>query len=377
MGERPDKNQFAHSVSSDEGPSGVATQEEVHRLIQDLDASFSKKMEVLEALLKSSIPQTQPSSQAQAEKSQEKSKPKGGKTKPKRKSDLDDTLDVLDVSAPDLDTLEASLVTPTQDSEDENSDDEVDPLLDSIANELSSEEKLGDKIEEKLAKIIEGRFKSKLNPEVQKAKFEAYNRPENCESLVAPKVNSEIWNNLPQEAMKSDIKWQHIQRAVVKAATATARAAETLLAIQTKSKDLKDQVSSAVRNCTDSIALCGHASREISMKRRQGIKPHLNKQIARICDESVPITGQLFGDTLASTLKDVKEAEKIGANTRDHDLKRRFSGGPNRYHPYYQDKGRSAFLGRGRFTHNKRQWGHQRKSRGFRGRQSSSLNYSQ
>lgn len=328
-------------------------------MIQDLDASFTRKLEAIGSMVKNAIASSQTESR---DPDQEESEPEP----PRKKRKHDDVLECEDT---DLDNLEESLLA---DSDKDEPETEVDnDLLNTIASELSTEEKLGEKIDDKLAEIVDGRFKAKLTPELQKSKFEAYNRPQNCDNLVVPTINSEIWNKLPQEAMKADLKLQHIQRAVVKAATAAARAAELLL--QAKKAPSAEKLSQAVRNCTDSIALCGHASREIALRRRNAIKPHLNKQVARICDESVPITSKLFGDNLSTTLKEVKEADRIGANTRDADRKHRFPGNRYGHGGSFQDfKGRNnSFLGRGRH-HNKRHWGQQRRG-SFRGRQGSSL----
>ena len=347
------------STSNEDSSSSVVTHSQVQRMMMDLDASFTKKLESLGSLLKRKIT-------AQSDDEEDPQTPK-------KKQKTSKTEDVLTADAPDLDNLEDNLADTLAEKSGDETDDE--DLLGTIAAELSSEEKLGDKLDEKLAAIVNGRFQQKMNPDLQKAKFEAHNRPENCAGLVVPKVNPEIWNNLSSESMKSDLKLQHIQRTIVKAATASARAAEIILKMPKS-----DKAATAVRNCTDAIAMCGHASREISLKRRQAIRPHLNKQITRICDETVPITSQLFGDNLATTLKEVKEADKIGAASRD-ERKRYFgtAGRSNYRSQYYNDNrgGHRAFLGRGRTNHHqfKRQWNTQKK-RG-RGRHSSTFSLSQ
>lgn len=342
-----DRLELSDSKTTQE--NDTITQGEVQRMMQDLDASFTRKLEAIGSIVKRALSEVHDD---------------GPKTK-KSKTATPKCDDVLVCEDPDLDELEESLLQDDEEKEESESPDTDSDLLETIATELNTEEKLGEKIEDKLAGIVDGRFQSKLTPELQKSKFEAYNRPENCANLVVPTVNPEIWNKLPQEAMKSDLKLQHIQRAVVKAATATARAAEILL--EAKKGRQCEKLNQAVRNCTDSIALCGHASRELSQRRRYAIKPHLNKQVARICDDSVPITTKLFGDNLSATLKEVKEADRIGAGARD-DRKQRFTG--SRYSGHYHHdnyKGRNSFLGRGRH-HNRRPWGQQRRG-SYRGRQ--------
>ena len=337
------------------------TQGEVQRMMQDLDANFTRKLEALGSKFTEALTEVYNHGHDHDDDDHDDEEPP--RKKPKNSND-----DVLECENPDLDELESSLLQDKVGKPEETESPETD-LLAEIATELSTEEKLGEKVSEKLASIVDGRFQSKLTPELQKSKFEAYNRPENCTNLVVPTVNPEIWNKLPQEAMKADLKLQHIQRAVVKAATATTRAVEALL--QAKKTQPGEQITQAVRSCTDSIALCGHASREISLRRRYAIKPHLNKQVTRICDETVPITTKLFGDNLSATLKEVKEADRIGAGSRD-DRRPRFTG--NRSHDYGY-KSRGGFLGRGRHN-NRRQWGQQRRG-SYRGRQNPSSSLSQ
>ena len=260
----------------------------------------------------------------------------------------------------DLEMKEARLVS--QDKGDLNSQ-----LLKDIAAELSvSEEPVGEKVRDELAEIVNGRFTSKLNPELQKKKFEKYNRPENCDKLVVPTVNNEIWSKLPSEAIKSDLKLQHIQRALIKATTACVRAADGLLAASQS-----EASSEAVIHMTSAVTILGHASRELSLRRRSGIRPHVNKQFSRICDEATPITDKLFGDSLSSTLKDVRETDRISANVSSSE--RRNFRGTSRYQgfrshqgsgsPYFHnDSGRARghFLGRG-IKNKRQQWSQQRR----------------
>ena len=63
-----------------------------------------------------------------------------------------------------------------------------------------------------------------------------------------------------------------------------------------------------IQHCTDAIALLGHATHELSMFRHRAICPPVNP---RLCDEGIQITEHLFGDNLASALKDITEMDKI------------------------------------------------------------------
>ena len=72
-------------------------------------------------------------------------------------------------------------------------DDESDSLLDEIAQSLTDMEKTASKVSEKLAKIVNLRWLNKLDDTHLKEKSEKYLRPINCDRLITPKVNPEIW----------------------------------------------------------------------------------------------------------------------------------------------------------------------------------------
>ena len=78
-----------------------------------------------------------------------------------------------------------------------------------------------------------------------------------------------------------------------------------------------------MRKAADAIALLGHASQELSLRRSGALKPFVNKTIAHMCDENsgVSVTDKLFGDNLAATIKDMKE---LGANVSTDNERRPF-----------------------------------------------------
>ena len=173
-------------------------------------------------------------------------------------------------------------------------------LFDEIDLELSEKEVLGPRVSDGLATIVNGRFSRKLSEKVQKEKFEAHNRPENCEKLVVPLVNKVVWAKLSLEQRKSDLKVAHAQHAIIKATTTIASVADQ--------NEASRQNAGLIRHCKDAIALLGHATHELSMFRCRAICPPVNP---RLCDEGIEITDNL-GDNLASALNDITEFDKIG-----------------------------------------------------------------
>ena len=79
--------------------------------------------------------------------------------------------------------------------------------------------------------------------------------------------------------------------------TIIAKCTENLL--KAHEKDAKKiDLNKMVSFHTDALALLGHSQHELSLKRREAIKPSLKKEYAALCSTNVPVTSLLFGDDL-------------------------------------------------------------------------------
>ena len=90
----------------------------------------------------------------------------------------------------------------------------VDPLLEEISQTLDETEKTSPIVNEKLASIINQRWLNKLSDEQLKEKQAKYFRPKNCDRLIVPKVNPEIWGKLDRTARGRDLQLSAIQSAL-------------------------------------------------------------------------------------------------------------------------------------------------------------------
>ena len=102
-------------------------------------------------------------------------------------------------------------------------------LLKEIEKEFESEEKFSDHVQDSLADLVNGRFQEKQDLEHMKARFDTIHRPENCGSLIVPKMNKQFWIKLNDKMQKSDLAFARTQRAIVKSALAVTQLAEDLL----------------------------------------------------------------------------------------------------------------------------------------------------
>ena len=209
-----------------------------------------------------------------------------------------------DASESDSDALlkQGEENNPTRESQDE--------LLDMIANDLNADEQTDKDIADKLAKLVNKRWSEKLPSDKLSEKLKKHSRPGNLGSLVAPRVNPEIWANMSHTAKRMDLRSANTQNIVSKVGTIIAKCTDNLLKAREKDAkkiDLDEMVSSH----TDALALLGHSQYELSLKRREAIRPSLKKEYAALCSPNVPVTSLLFGDDLQQQLNNIKASNKI------------------------------------------------------------------
>ena len=107
------------------------------------------------------------------------------------------------------------------------------------------------------------------------------------------------------------------KEARLEARTNTASSNQVCTAISRVANELLDSASvhgEQVKHCTDSTAMLGHVSLEMSLHRHTSICPYVNKSLCRIWEEGIPITDKLFGHDLPATLKDIKEMHELGTS---------------------------------------------------------------
>ena len=102
---------------------------------------------------------------------------------------------------------------------------------------------------------------------------------------------------------------------LVKVRVALTKSTDTLLSMRAKpttsEAELKQQLGDLVTYNTDALAMLGHIHVELITRRRDLIKPNLNKVYYPLCSSQTPITEQLFGDDLQGRLASIKASNKI------------------------------------------------------------------
>ena len=186
--------------------------------------------------------------------------------------------------------------------------------------------------------------------------FKKYPCPSNCSS-DPPKVNPELWKLLNSNQRKSDVKLVGIQKSLKKALNAT-----ILMLEEAQKPDFS--VQSMAQKTVDIAAILGHASYEVSLKRRVFVRSAIKNEYKDLCAATQPITTLLFGDDLPKLVKGLNLTNKLGYKNSNSSYKSNSkyrNDGQYRSRPYYRN---SSFLGRGRgnLPYNNRQ-GHQKRGK--------------
>ena len=207
----------------------------------------------------------------------------------------------------------------------------------SLADEFSVLEKTSPAIDANLAEIVESLLTEKLTKETLAEIQNKYLRPENCTNLVAPKINKQIWPQLRQETRNNDSAFQKAQSLLLSGLYAVLQ--------------LCNSANGDQRNVlTHTAVLLLSANRELNLKRRDLIRPDLNKQYAPLCNPSTAVSTFLFGDDLNKEVEELTKSQKLSNKVTP---KRRME--PYKVTAFRGVRGRGRFgqsTGRGRASSN-------------------------
>ena len=243
-----------------------------------------------------------------------------------------------------------------------NADDKSakDEFLENLSKSFEDKEETSEPVEDKLESIITKRWHEKLTEKQLKEKADKYTRPENCKTLVAPRVNKEIWAKLERMVRGEDLKISQPQKVLASAGSAIAQSTQLLRKARVENKVVN--VEELIRMNADSLALLGHVSGDLAQLRRDNIRPHLSEDFYSLCSTQVPVTDYLFGneDDLQTRITNITASNKISRATSN----KRNKTQPGNKKPFNRDGNQSRksfasqnFLGRGRQPpHRQKQW---------------------
>lgn len=178
-------------------------------------------------------------------------------------------------------------------------------LLKEMGQEFDKVEALGPKLNETLSKVVNSGIRAKIDRNVAKDLCDKYFRPENCEALVVPKINKELWNTptIKKTTKEVDKSFQTAQRYLNQGLVPLVTLMDKLL--QT---DKEEEFKLA----KDAFQLLAYAHRDVSNIRRQQLKAVVTDKYKQLCNDSTPLTENLLGDDLEKQIKTMDEVRKVG-----------------------------------------------------------------
>ena len=227
---------------------------------------------------------------------------------------------------PDVATFKAiPRVLCTEDSSDQKAQPQTQSQSDSdeewwLQWQTQEDQDLGPDINVHVATLIKKLFATPPSINKVKALQQKFATPGNCPELSVPKVNQEIWMKLIRQQNKRIknrvLRLANAAKAITSAATCIAHILEDLSTLskasRAQSKDSLINLDKIFEKALDATTLLGHAHHDITLRRREAIRPALRSEYSSICSDKTPATQLLFGDDLEKCMKDAKHVTSLG-----------------------------------------------------------------
>lgn len=205
------------------------------------------------------------------------------------------------------------------------------PLITKLTKTLQLTEHVGPAIDGDLASLVEKIMREKANEDKLTELKKQYETPENCATLSETKVNQGVWNNLDESARSTDLKFQKVQKSLIKGVIVIVSEVNKLMGSSGRQKN--DTVSALM----DGVLLLANANQELNYRRRELMRPQLNANYRHLCSPSTPVTAELFGDDLPKAVKDISDTNRLSSRlTKDSSSHRNSKSGQR--HTFWHGK---------------------------------------
>ena len=139
--------------------------------------------------------------------------------------------------------------------------------------------------------------------------LEKFAPPENCNNLVVPKVNEELWYDLGKFPRSNDLAMQNIQKYLIGGMSAVTAVLNDIVSSRQNTSSF--DVKKGNENLFYALTLLGYSSYEMSMRRRFALRPHIHPAYRNVCRHTQPLSTFLFGDNLPQSLENIGKGNKI------------------------------------------------------------------
>ena len=105
-------------------------------------------------------------------------------------------------------------------------------------------------------------MRNKLNEEKLTELKKLYETPENCSTLAETKVNQREWNNLEETVRSTDLKFQKVQKSLIKGMIVIVSVVNKLIPVSVVADTPKEQ-EETINKLMDDILLFANANQEL------------------------------------------------------------------------------------------------------------------
>ena len=183
-------------------------------------------------------------------------------------------------------------------------------ILASMTKTVNQNEKTGPEVEEQLADIAKQFLEKGMNKEAFEKVLADILRPQNCDRLKVMRVNPSIFNNVSKEVKQEDIALQKVQRPLISGITKLVFLLDNLLKAE-QNKIAAPSSQHVMTELSQAIGILCDTSHEVDLRRRWLFKPEMKEEYKSLCSEANPVTGELFGDQLSQSVKELQETNKV------------------------------------------------------------------
>lgn len=171
-----------------------------------------------------------------------------------------------------------------------------------------------------MANIANKAFSKITSGEIIKKKKSTYWFSKNCEKVVVSRFNKEISGGAWKLVLWKRGIWRWHKFNKHNEECFCSYAGSAIYTTQDKAVEGKED---SVWTRTDILCLLGDACTWMSNRRRELLRPFLKSDHAGLCDTKVPVTSLLFRSDLSKTLKESREANRLGREQRGKQTRKR------------------------------------------------------
>ena len=161
------------------------------------------------------------------------------------------------------------------------------PLISKLTKTLQLTEHAGPAIDGDLASLVDKIMREKANEDKITDLKKHHETPENCTTLSETKVNQGVWNNLDESARSTDLKFQKVQKSLVKGIIIIVTEVNKLMG----NSELQN-ADNTVGSLMDGVLLLANANQELNYRRRELTRPQLNANYRHLCSPSNPVVNK-------------------------------------------------------------------------------------